>query len=68
MNDTVLGFCFVGFFSFKKHMFNFILGLQQVINVCLTGAALLNVDCILCTGKTKSLSLSAVTAFMLYLH
>lgn len=46
-------------------MFYFILELQQVIYVHLTGTAWINVDCILCMGKTSYLYV--VTVFMLYL-
>lgn len=41
VNWFVLGFFF---FLQKAHVFNFVLGLQQVINVHLTGAALVKID------------------------
>lgn len=52
------------FFLQKAHVFSFTLGLQQVINVHLTGAALVNIDCTLCMVKT----VLSVPVFVCYLY
>lgn len=54
----------VGFiFLYKTHVFDFVLSLQQVINVHLTGAAVVNINCI-CVVKT----VLSVIVFICYLY
>lgn len=54
--------CFFFFFLWKAHVFNFVFGLQQVINVHLMGAALVNIDYMLCM-----VTLSCVSQCLLFI-